>query len=269
MAIIALNDAATGLRALSSDIDVIANNLANAETTAFKAQHANFEDLMYQTLKQPGQQDAQGDISPTGIFIGLGTKLSNTQLDLTQGSPQTTNSPTDVLIQGPGFFRVKILPSMGDGFAYTRNGNFLVNSNGQLVLNVGSGYLVDPPIKLPKNSTDITIGPDGSIYVQEAGKNTKTLVGNFELANFVNPNGLSLIGGSLYQQTDSSGQPTLGRPGDNGTGTTVQGFLEESNVDPVTELVTLIKTQRAFEMNSQSIETADQALETIVNLRRS
>jgi flagellar basal-body rod protein FlgG len=269
MAIIALNDAATGLRALSSDIDIIANNLSNAETTAFKAQRANFEDLMYQTLKQPGTQDAQGDISPTGIAIGLGTKLSNTQLDLTQGGLQNTDIPTDVAIQGPGFFRVKILSTIGDGFAYTRNGNFLVNANGQLVLNVGDGYLLDPPIKLPKNSTDVTIGTDGSIYVTEPGKTTQTLAGNFQLANFVNPNGLTLLGGSLYQESGSSGPPTLGRPGENGTGTTVSNFLEESNVDPVKELVTLIQTQRAFEMNSQSVQTADQALETVVNLRRS
>jgi flagellar basal-body rod protein FlgG len=164
---------------------------------------------------------------------------------------------------------VKILSTIGDGFAYTRNGNFLVNANGQLVLNVGDGYLLDPPIKLPKNSTNVTIGTDGSIYVTEPGKTTQTLAGNFQLANFVNPNGLTLLGGSLYQQSGSSGPPTLGSPGENGTGTTVSNFLEESNVDPVKELVTLIQTQRAFEMNSQSVQTADQALETVVNLRRS
>ncbi|MBV8779984.1 MAG: flagellar basal-body rod protein FlgG [Phycisphaerae bacterium] len=269
MAIAALNSAATGLRALSTRIDVIANNLSNAESTAFKEQRVNFEDLMYVTLKQPGATSASGDVTPAGIFVGLGTKISNTQLDMTQGSPESTNSPLDVAIQGPGFFRVKVLPTLGDGTAYTRNGNFIVNNNGELVVNVGDGYRLDPPVTVPKNATDITITTDGEIDATIAGKTQKTKVGNLQLTTFINPQGLNLLGSGLYQETDSSGQPITGNAGENGTGQILQNYLETSNVDPVKELVSLIKTQRSFELNSQSIQTADQALQTIGNLRRS
>jgi flagellar basal-body rod protein FlgG len=269
MAIAALNSAATGLRALSTQIDVIANNLSNAETTAFKGSRVNFEDLMYQTLKQPGATNAAGDVSPSGIFVGLGTQISNTQLDLTQGAPDQTNREEDVAIQGSGFFRVKVLSTLGDGTAYTRNGNFFVNNNGELVVGSGDGYRLDPSITLPKGTTDITITQDGEIDATIAGKTAKTKVGNLELTTFINPQGLNQLGGGLYQETDSSGPPITGTPGQNGTGQILQNYLEESNVDPVKELVTLIKTQRSFELNSQSIQTADQALQTIANLKRS
>jgi len=268
MAITALNSAATGLRALSTRIDVVANNLANAETTAFKRSRVNFEDLMYLTLKQPGAQTQQGDIAPAGIFVGLGTKISNTQIDLEQGSLESTNRPLDVGIQGPGFFRVKILSTIGDGVAYTRNGNFFVNKDGELVLGMGDGYKLNPPINVPNRTVELSISQDGTVSALVAGQTQKKIIGNLELNTFVNPQGLQLLGGSLYQETEASGPPTSGRPGENGTGQTLQGYLETSNVDPVKELVTLIKTQRAFELNSQSIQTADQALQTIGNLRR-
>jgi flagellar basal-body rod protein FlgG len=268
MAITALNSAATGLRALSTRIDVIANNLANAETLAFKRSRVNFEDLMYLTLKQPGAQSGLGDIAPAGIFVGLGTRISNTQLDLEQGSLDTTNRPLDIGIQGPGFLRVKTLPTVGDGFAFTRNGNLFVNVKGELIVGMGDGYKLDPPITLPANATDITITPDGEISVSTPGSTGRRSVGSIQLHNFINPQGLTLLGGSLYQETEASGAPVSGRPGENGTGQILQGYLEGSNVDPVKELVTLIKTQRAFELNSQSIQTADQALQTIGNLRR-
>jgi flagellar basal-body rod protein FlgG len=268
MAITALNSAATGLRALSTRIDVVANNLANAETTAFKRSRVNFEDLMYLTMKQPGAQTAQGDISPAGIFVGLGTKISNTQLDLEQGSLESSSRPLDVGIEGPGFFKVKILSSVGNGEAFTRNGNFFVNKEGELVLGMGDGYKLDPPIQVPNNTIELSISKDGTVSALVAGSTTKRSIGNLELNTFVNPQGLQLLGGSLFQETEASGAPTTGRPGENGTGQTLQGFLETSNVDPVKELVTLIKTQRAFELNSQSIQTADQALQTIGNLRR-
>jgi flagellar basal-body rod protein FlgG len=270
MAITALNSAATGLRALSTRIDVISNNLANAETTAFKGSRVNFEDLFYQTLKQPGITGNNGDVSPAGIFVGLGTRISNTQLDLTQGSLESTGRPLDVGISGSGFFKVKVLDTIGNGFAYTRNGNFFINSTGEMVIGMGDGYRLNPPVTLPKGTTEdqIQIADDGQIFAATSGSNNKVKVGQLQLTQFTNPQGLKLLGGSLYQETESSGPPVEGTPGQNGTGKTLVGFLESSNVDPVKELVTLIKTQRSFELNSQSIQTADQALQTIGNLRR-
>lgn len=266
MAIAALYSAATGLRALSTRIDVVANNLANAETTAFKRSRVNFEDLMYLTMKQPGTVSASGDISPAGIFVGLGTRISNTQLDMEQGSLESTNNPWDIGIQGNGFFQVKT--NFGDGVAYTRNGNFFRNNKGQLVLGLGDGYQLVPPITVPNGTTDVSIGEDGIIEVVVSGSATKQQIGQLKLAQFVNPQGLKLMGGSLYTTTEASGDALLSNPNQNGAGKILQGFLESSNVDPVKELVTLIKTQRSFELNSQSIQTADQALQTIGNLRR-
>jgi flagellar basal-body rod protein FlgG len=267
MAITALHSAATGLRALSTRIDVVANNLANAETTAFKGSRMNFEDLMYLTLRQPGTVNAAGDVSPSGIFVGLGTKISNTQLDMEQGSLENTSRPLDVGIQGNGFFAVKVLDSLG-GTGYTRNGNFFVNQKGELVLGMGDGYRLIPPITVPTNYTDISIGQDGTVQIVKAGTNTKTNVGQLKLTQFPNPQGLQLLGGSVYVPTDASGPALVSAPGQDGAGTVLGGYLEASNVDPVKELVTLIKTQRAFELNSQSIQTADQALQTIANMRK-
>jgi flagellar basal-body rod protein FlgG len=268
MAIQALNSAATGLRALSTRIDVVANNLANAETNAFKRSRVNFEDLMYITLKQPGATNAAGDIAPAGIFVGLGTRISNTQLDLEQGSLERTDRQLDVGISGQGFFKVKVLSTVGNGEAFTRNGNFFVNKDGELVLGMKDGYKLVPPINIPPNATEINISADGVITVLQAGQTAPTNVGQFKLAQFVNPQGLDILGGSLYQATEASGPPLESNPGEDGAGELLQGHLEGSNVDPVKELVTLIKTQRAFELNSQSIQTADQALQTIGNLRR-
>jgi flagellar basal-body rod protein FlgG len=270
MAIAALNSAATGLRALSTQIDVVANNLANAETSGFKGSRVNFEDLMYETLKQPGVTSGEGDISPAGIFVGLGTKVSNTEIDLTQGSPDNTNNPLDVAIQGDGFFRVKVLSGLGDGTAYTRNGAFFINAQGNLVVGMGDGYQLVPPIKIPPGTTadEIGISQDGLITVTPPNSATTTTVGQLQLSMFPNPQGLKLLGGSLYQQTDASGTPTAVNPQENGAGLLLQNYLESSNVDPVKELVSLIKTQQAFELNSQSIQTADQALQTIANIKR-
>jgi len=268
MAIMALNSAATGLRALSTRIDVVANNLANAETTAFKRSRVNFEDLMYVQLKPPGVTNAAGDLTPAGIYVGLGTRISNTQVDTEQGSLENTGRPLDVAIEGNGFFKVKILDSIGDGFGYTRNGNFFVNNEGDLVLGMGDGYKLVPPVQIPQGTTDVSISESGAIEVKVAGQDKTTRVGQLEISQFINPQGLRLLGGSIYVKTDASGEPITGNPGENGAGITLQGYLEGSNVDPVKELVTLIKTQRAFELNSQSIQTADQALQTIGNLRR-
>jgi flagellar basal-body rod protein FlgG len=272
MAIMALNSAATGLRALSTRIDVIANNLANAETNAFKRSRMNFEDLMYLTMKQPGGLSGGGgggsDVSsPAGTYVGLGVKISNTQLDLDQGPMETTNRLLDVAIQGGGFFKVKIMDSIGDGYGYTRNGNFFRNVDGLLVLGMGDGYKVQPEIKIPTDAVDtLNIDQRGLLTYKKAGQ-TQTL-GQLKISNFMNPQGLQMLGGSIYVATDASGPAIDYKPGDLGAGTVLQGFLEGSNVDPVKELVTLIKTQRSFELNSQSIQTADQALQTIGNLRR-
>jgi flagellar basal-body rod protein FlgG len=207
-AIAALNSAATGFRALSTQIDVITNNLANVETTAFK-----------------------------------GTQIGNTQLDLTQGRPDQTNRDEDVAIQGTGFFRVKTLSTRGDGTAYTRNGNLFVNKTGELVVGSADGYRLDPSIRLPRSTTDIQITQDGLIIATVAGKTAPIRVGTLELSTFVNPQGLSALGGGFYQETHSSGPPVTGTPGQNGTGQILQTYLEESNVDLVKELVTLIKIE--------------------------
>lgn len=268
MAITALNSAATGLRALSTSIDITANNLANAETQAFKRQRANFEDLMYQVVKQPGTTNTAGDMSPAGTFVGLGTRLSNTQLDLSQGSMENTGNPLDVAISGNGFFRVKILSTVGDGTGYTRNGSFFVNNQGQLTLGMGDGYTLQPPISIPTGATNIAISQDGTVQYTPQSGNRRQTAGQLQLYQFVNPQGVNLMGSSIYTETDASGTPIQSKPGENGAGTVLGGFLEESNVDPVKELVSLIKTQRSFELNSQSIQTADQALQTIGNLRR-
>jgi flagellar basal-body rod protein FlgG len=268
MAITALNSAATGLRALSTRIDVVANNLANAETTAFKRSRVNFEDLFYHQLKQPGATNSSGDPAPAGIFVGVGTKISNTQLDLEQGSLERTDRPLDVAIEGDGFFKVKVLDSIGDGYAYTRNGSFFVNNKGELVIGAGDGYKIDPGVQLPRDALEISIGETGIIEYKLAGNTSIKNGGQLEISQFINPQGLKILGGGLYAETEASGKPNNVRPGEDGAGVTRQGFLEGSNVDPVKELVALIKTQRAFELNSQSIQTADQALQTIGNLRR-
>jgi flagellar basal-body rod protein FlgG len=268
MAITALHSAATGLRGLSTAIDVIANNLANAETNSFKGSRVNFEDLFYQTERAPGTTSGNGDISPSGIFVGLGTRISNTQLDLTEGSMQNTGNTLDVGIQGPGFFRVKVLSTLGDGTAYTRNGQFFVNNANQLVVGMGDGYQLDPPLTIPTGVTNIQISQDGIITATKPGATTPTQLGQFKLTQFVNPQGLQLLGGNLYQETEASGPAIDSTPGDQGSGTLLQSYLEASNVDPVNELVTLIQTQRAFELNSQTIQTANQALQTITNLGR-
>ena len=268
MAITALYSAASGLRALSTQIDVVANNLANAETTAFKRSRANFEDLMYLTLRQPGVENQAQDVAPSGISVGLGTKIDNTQVDFEQGSLEQTNQPLDLAIQGNGFFAVKLVDGVGDGIGYTRNGSFFVNNKNELVLGIGEGYRLVPPITIPSGVTDVVVGQDGTIQVQPPGQVAKRTIGQLQITQFVNPQGLKLVGGSIFLPTDSSGPATATTPGLQGAGVIQQGFLESSNVDPVKELVTLIKTQRAFELNSQSIQTADQALQTVANLRR-
>jgi flagellar basal-body rod protein FlgG len=268
MAIVALHSAATGLSALSQSIDVIANNLANVNTTGFKSQRTNFEDLLYQEKAQPGVENANGDQRPAGIFVGLGTRISNTQLNFEVGSPVKTDQDLDVMIEGNGFFQVDILQEEGGGVGYTRAGNFFRNRDGDLVLGNSDGPRLADGINIPEDTTRLSISSDGTVSAFQSGAVEPTELGQIELANFVNPAGLKPIGGNVYVESPASGPPIIGAPGEGNFGTLMQGFLESSNVDPVRELVDLIKTQRAFEMNSQTIQAADEVLQVVGNLRR-
>ncbi len=268
MAVTALHTAATGLDALSTQIDVIANNLANANTTGFKSARVNFEDMLYQELAQPGVENANGDQRPAGISVGLGVKIANTDFDFTQGSPIETGQPLDIMIEGNGFFAVDILEDEADGIGYTRNGNFFVNSEGAIVLGNSDGPALIGAPTIPADATSVEISSDGNVLVTQPGSPTPASVGQIDVTAFINPKGLRPIGNNVYVQTESSGPPAAGTPGEQGLGTLLQGFLEASNTDPVSELVELIKAQRAFELNSQTIQAADQALQVVANLRR-
>jgi len=269
MAIVALHSASTGLSALSTGLDVIANNLANSNTDGFKSSRVNFQDLLYIEKAQPGAENVNGDQRPTGVYVGLGTKVSGTQLDFRQGPAQQTGRELDLLIDGSGFFQVQVEDEAGEGgMAYTRAGNFTLNSEGEIVLANDQGRRLLPNVQVPPDATGIEILPDGTIYVGIMGQADPEDLGTIELATFVNPAGLKQIGENLYVQTAASGEPSVGEPIEAGRGAIRQRFLEGSNVDPVVELVNLIRTQRAFELNSQSIQAADEALQTIGRLRR-
>jgi len=268
MANIALHSAATGLSALQTEIDVISNNLANANTTGFKSQRVNFEDLLYQEQAQPGVENANGDERPSGIEVGLGVRVANTDRKFTQGSANQTGNQTDLMIDGDGFFAVDIQEEKGNGIGYTRAGNFFVNSEGELVLGNADGPRLEPPIHVPEAATGIEVTSDGRVFATMPGQPEPDEIGQIELRNFVNPSGLRAIGGNLFVESEASGPPIENVPGEAGAGTLKQGFLEGSNVDPVKELVQLIKSQRAFEMNSQSVKAADQALQVVSNLRQ-
>ena len=263
MAIVALHSAATGLSAMSTDIDVIAHNIANSNTTGFKALRSNFEDLLYQEKEQPGVENANGDQRPAGLFVGLGTRISNTQLDLTQGSAVPNKSKLSMMIDGQGFYQV----ALADRNAYTRDGNFFQNSEGDIVLGTSDGPRLEPPINVPDTATSISIAGDGTVSITIENDPDVQEIGQIQLASFTNPTGLRPTGGNLYEETQASGPPIIGNPQEGVFGTIIQGFLESSNVEPVKELVSLIKTQRSFEFNSQSIQAADEALQVIANLR--
>jgi len=267
MAVVALHSAATGLNALAQNIDVIANNLANANTTGFKSFRANFEDLLYLEKAQPGVENANGDQRPAGLYVGLGTRIANTQINFEPGSPIATNGDLDMMIEGTGFFAVDITEEEGDGIGYTRAGNFVLNSDGDVVLGNSDGPRLIPNINIPQGTTNISISKDGFVRGQVDGGDVQDF-GQITLWKFPNAQGLKALGGNVYVQTAASGDPIEGVPGEGGFGGILHKFLEASNVDPVKELVDLIKTQRTFEMNSQSIQAADQALQVISNLRR-
>lgn len=269
MAIVALHSASTGLQALSTGLDVIANNLANSNTDGFKASRVNFQDLLYIEKAQPGVENIIGDQRPTGVYVGLGVKVSGTQIDFRQGTAQNTGRELDIMIDGNGFFQVQVEDELGvDGLAYTRAGNFALNADGEIVLANDQGRRLVPGIDVPPDATQIEILTDGTVLVAINGEAEPQQIGQIELALFINPAGLKPIGENLYIQTAASGEPSVGEPLEGGRGALQQRFLEGSNVDPVVELVNLIRTQRAFELNSQSIQAADEALQTIGRLRR-
>ncbi len=268
MAVLALSTAATGLTAQATNLDVIANNLANSNTPGFKASRVNFQDLIYQERKLPGIENGQGLRRPIGLYVGLGVKVAGTQLDFRQGSAVETGRKLDLLIDGQGFFQVEIEDDIGEGIGYTRAGNFTLNEDGEIVLATDQGRRLIPAIVIPDDATTIEISSDGIVSIQLPGQIDPTVVSTIELATFINNAGMRQIGENLFVPSAASGDPTIGDPGENGRGLIRQGFLEGSNVDPVTELVALIRTQRAFEFNSQALQAADEALQQIGNLRR-
>ncbi len=251
----------TGLDAQQTQMDVISNNLANVSTNGFKRARAVFEDLLYQTIRQPGAQSSQQTQLPTGLQIGTGVKPVATARIFTQGNLQQTGNPLDVAIQGNGFFQVL----MPDGTtAYTRDGAFQVDSQGQLV--TASGFAVQPAITIPANAQSVTIGRDGVVSVLRQGSATPSQVGALQLVGFTNPAGLQSFGENLYLETAASGTPSANTPGTNGLGLLNQGYAETSNVNVVEELVSMIQTQRAYEINSKSIQTSDQMLQRLAQL---
>ena len=269
MAITALHSAATGLSALSTQLDVISNNLANVNTDGFKASRANFQDLLYVEKAQPGVENANGDKRPTGLYVGLGVKVSGTQVDFSQGSLINTGQELDIAIEGKGFFQVQVENDRApNGIAYTRAGNFTLNQDGELVLANDQGRRLEPNITIPDQVESISISADGRVLALVSGDSQAQEVGQIQLARFINPTGLKQIGENLYAETDASGTPTTSNPTENGLGLLRQSFVEGSNVNPTRELIGLIRTQRAFEMNSQTIRTADQALQTVAQLGR-
>jgi flagellar basal-body rod protein FlgG len=252
----ALWAAKTGLDAQQTEMAVVSNNLANVNTTGFKQDRAVFEDLLYQNQTQPGANTSQTTESPSGMSIGTGVRVVATEKDYSQGSLTQTGNPLDVAIQGQGFFQIQ----MPDGtVAYTRDGTFQTNAQGQLV--TSSGYLVQPGITIPQGAQSVTIGSDGTVSVTLAGQSAATQIGQIQLANFINPPGLQPIGQNLLVQSAASGSPQTGSPATNGLGSLTQGELESSNVNVVEELVNMIQTQRAYEMNSKAINTVDQMLQ--------
>jgi flagellar basal-body rod protein FlgG len=253
--------AATGMNAEQAQMDVISNNLANVSTNGFKGSRAVFQDLLYQTVRQPGAPTTEQTDLPSGLQLGTGVQQVATERLYTQGSLQQTGNSTDVAIEGNGFFQVQ----MPDGTtAYTRDGSFQTNQNGQIV--TATGFPVLPAITVPSNATSLTIGQDGTVSVTQPGNVNSIQIGTMQLASFVNPTGLEALGNNLLSETTSSGAPTVAQPGTNGVGNVNQGYVETSNVNVVQELVNMIQTQRSYELNSKAVQTSDQMLQTLSQL---
>jgi len=252
--------AKTGLDAQQTRMAVISNNLANVNTTGYKYSRPVFNDLLYQTVRQPGAQSSQNTEIPSGLMVGTGVRTMSTQKFYSQGNIIQTENPLDIGITGNGFFEIL----MPDGStAYSRDGTFQLDSQGQMV--TSNGFILQPQITIPSNTQSMTIGEDGVVSVLVAGSTAPTQVGSIQLADFINPAGLQPIGDNLLKETAASGSASTGTPGLTGLGRTIQGSLESSNVNVVSELVNMIETQRAYEMNSKAISTSDQMLQYASN----
>ena len=259
----ALWTAASGMNVQQVNLDVIANNIANVNTTAFKASRASFQDLLYDTLRLQGTKTEQGNQVPTGIQIGHGARLSAIQKQFAQGDYQQTGNQLDLAIEGTGFIQIQ-LPN-GE-MAYTRAGAFQSDSEGRIC--TPDGYLLDPSITIPQNATAVTVAKDGTVSVQVQNQTALQQIGTINLWTFPNQAGLNALGGNLFQPTDASGAALSGTPGQNGFGTILQGYLELSNVNVMQEMVNLIIGQRAYEANSKAIQAADEMLQMTNNVRR-
>lgn len=256
-----LQVAATGMVAQETKLDTIANNLANANTTGYKRQDAEFEDLLYQNVRDAAPNPA-GGVAPAGTQIGSGARVVTTSRAFSQGAFQQTGNPLDVAIEGPGLLAVA--RSSGE-IVYTRAGSLKVDSDGRLCTN--DGLMVEPQISVPANATSVTIASDGTVSALMAGERVPTQLGQLQLVTFPNPNGLSALGHNLFAATAASGEPVMGAPGTDGRGTILQGALEGSNVEVVTEMIGLIRTQRAYEINSKVISAADDMLRNATQVR--
>lgn len=255
--------ASTGMAAQSLNVDVISNNIANVNTNGFKRGRANFQDLMYQQIKAPGAEaSAAGTQLPTGIQVGLGVRTASVDSIFSEGSFQQTNNPLDLTIQGRGFFQIQ----MANGeTAYTRAGSFSLDATGQIVTQ--NGDVLQPGITIPADAQSIQIAQDGTVSVTQANA-TQTVLGQIQIADFLNPAGLAKLGGNLFQPSNASGTAVIGNPTENGLGSMTQGTLEMSNVSMVEEMVNLIAGQRAYEMNSKAIQASDEMLQTANNVKR-
>lgn len=260
----ALYSAASGMNAQQLNVDTIANNLANANTTGYKMRRTQFQDLMYQSMIQPGSAAGTQTLYPTGLQVGLGVRPASNEIVFTQGNAVQTDNPLDVVIQGKGFFQV-LQP---DGtLAYTRDGSFHLDANGNLVSSVGD--LLQPQITIPPQGQSITIGNDGTVSYTLPNQIAAQKAGQIQLANFQNPAGLNSLGGNLYVPTDASGQPNVGNPaGAEGMGSIIQGYQEQSNVNVVQEFISLIQSQRAYEADSKVVKAADEMYQQINNIKQ-
>ncbi|WP_018150235.1 flagellar basal-body rod protein FlgG [Leeia oryzae] len=253
--------AKTGLDTQQTNIDVISNNLANVSTNGYKRQRPLFEDLLYQTMRQPGANSTQQNQIPSGLQIGTGARTIATERIFTQGNLQRTENSLDMAINGSGFFQV-LMPDGSIG--YSRDGSFQKDSTGQLV--TSSGYPLQPAITIPSDATSLSIGTDGTVSVNQPGNTAPTQIGNITLANFINPAGLQSVGENLFLETASSGAPNIATPGTNGLGVINENYVETSNVNVAEELVSMIQAQRAFELNSKAITASDQMLQKLSSL---